>query len=130
MSKTRLAYPVVTGLFCLMILPGAVMDIVQPQVVVDTMAGIGLPLYVLTLIGIWKLLGIVALAQPRFRRINEWAYAGFFFDLTGAAFCHWAGGDPIFAIITPLVFLLPLGASYVLRDQAHAPSFDAQPAGA
>lgn len=49
------------------------------------MAKIGLPLYVLTLVGIWKLLGFVALAAPRFRRINEWAYAGFVFDLTGAA---------------------------------------------
>ena len=126
MSKTRFAYPAVTALFCVAILPGAVMDIVQPPMVVELMSIIDLPMYVLTLIGVWKLLGVVALSLPRFRRINEWAYAGFFFDLTGASFCHWAGADTMTSIVVPLMFLLPLGASYVLRDHVSAPAVDAR----
>jgi len=127
MDKQHVGFVIATALFCVGILPGAVMDIVQPEMVVEVMQAIDLPLYVITLIGGWKLLGIVALALPRFRRINEWAYAGFFFDLTGAAWCHAMGGDTVASIVTPLVFLLPLGASYVLRDLAGARVVDAAP---
>ena len=120
MNKFRTAYIAFTALFCVAIFPGAIMDIAQPEMVVEVMNNIGLPLYVITLIGIWKILGVVALALPRFERVNEWAYAGFFFDLTGAAWCHWAPGDTTFSVVMPLFFLLPLGASYVLRDMVRA----------
>jgi len=122
MKNRRIAYLATTGLFCLGILPGGIMDLVQPEMVVDVAQNIGLPTYILTLIGIWKLLGIVALARPSWRRANEWAYAGFFFDLTGAAWCHAAGGDALPSIIIPLVFLLPLGVSYAMRDAKEAPA--------
>lgn len=126
MPKSNKAYLAVTALFCLAILPGAVMDIVQPAVAVDMMTRLGLPASLLTLIGIWKLMGVVALALPRFRRINEWAYAGFVFDLTGAAWLHAAGSDTMASIITPLVFLVPLTASYLLRNKASEASVAAR----
>ena len=127
MNLKRPAYFAITALFCLMIAPSGVMDIVQPDFVVEAMEIIGMPMSALALIGVWKLLGIVALAQPRFTRINEWAYAGFFFDLTGAAWVHWAGGDALYAVVTPLVFLVPLAASYALRDRVNAPAVQLQP---
>ena len=46
----------------------------------------------LTILGIWKLLGFVALVIPRFPRLKEWAYAGVLFDLTGAVASLWASG--------------------------------------
>ena len=122
MNKKKIAFIAVTALFALATLPGAVMDLIQPQIAVDMMVKLGLPLHILTLVGIWKLLGIAALATPRYRRLNEWAYAGFFFDLTGAAFLHGAGGDYA-GIAPPLVLVSLLAASYVLRNRAR----DAQP---
>ncbi len=119
MNKKKLAYIIVTALFGLAILPGAVMDIVQPQMVVDIVKTLGLPMHLLTLIGVWKLLGVAALAAPKFRRLNEWAYAGFVFDLTGAAFLHGAVGDNA-GIAPPLVLLAVLIASYKLRDAHRA----------
>ena len=113
-KKKKIAFIVVTALFTLVMLPGAVMDLVQPEMVVTAMAKIGMPLHILTLVGIWKLLGMAALAAPQFRQLNEWAYAGFFFDLTGAAFAHGAAGDTA-GVPVPLVFLGLLAASYVLR---------------
>ena len=92
MNKSRIAFWILTGLFCLGIAPGAVLDIAQPDMVVEIVQTLELPLHLLTLIGIWKLLGIVALLRPQWRRLNEWAYAGFVFDLTGAAFLHGAVG--------------------------------------
>ena len=122
MDTKKIAYIVVTAVFCIGILPGAVLDIAQPDFVAETMAGIQLPLYVLTLIGIWKLLGIVALAAPQFRRVNEWAYAGFFFDLTGAMWVHLAGGDPLSSAVPAGVLMVPLFASYWLRDARQMPA--------
>lgn len=114
MPKEHRGYIAMTALFILMSLPGAIGDLVQPQMVVDIMETIDMPLYVLTLMGIWKVLGVIALARPQFKRINEWAYAGFFFDLTGAAWCHAAGGD-LAGVAPPLVLLAVLIGSYKLR---------------
>ncbi len=121
MKSKRIAYLVVTGLFCLAIVPGAIGDLVQPQMVVDIVAQLQIPLAMLTLIGIWKLLGVIALARPSWRRLNEWAYAGFFFDLTGAAVIHGAAEDYA-GIVPPLVLCTLLVASYVLRDRWRAAS--------
>lgn len=49
---------------------------------------LGYPVYFLTLLGVWKLLGAIAILAPRFPLLKEWAYAGFFFLCTGALFSH------------------------------------------
>ena len=130
MMNKKTAYFVTTGLLGLALLPGAVMDIAQPQMVVDAANTLQIPLHMLTLIGVWKLVGVFALARPAFERINEWAYAGFFFDLTGAAFLHGAVGDTA-GIFPPLVILGLLVASYRLRnasrEEAGAGAPSAQP---
>src|SRR5258706_6390742 len=59
---------------------------------VDIITQLGYPIYFLTIIGIWKLLGVIAVLIPKFPLLKEWAYAGFFFAMTGAAFSHIASG--------------------------------------
>jgi uncharacterized membrane protein YphA (DoxX/SURF4 family) len=68
---------------------------------------LGYPVYVLTILGTWKLLGAVAILVPRFPLLKEWAYAGIFFLLTGAVFSHVASGNPWYENI-PALFLLIL----------------------
>src|SRR5215510_4061933 len=58
-------------------------------------AHLGYPIYFLTILGIWKILGVVALLIPRFPLLKEWAYAGFFFAMSGAVFSHIASGDSV-----------------------------------
>jgi hypothetical protein len=48
-------------------------------------AVLGYPTYFFAILGFWKVLGAIAILVPRFPRLKEWAYAGIFFDLTGAA---------------------------------------------
>ncbi len=55
---------------------------------VEFVLNLGYPVYFLTILGVWKLLGTVAVLVPRFPLIKEWAYAGFFFSMSGAAFSH------------------------------------------
>ena len=68
---------------------------------------LGYPVYVLTIIGFWKILGVVALLMPKYPLLKEWTYAGIFFLLTGAIFSHIAVGHPMKELF-PSVFLLIL----------------------
>jgi uncharacterized membrane protein YphA (DoxX/SURF4 family) len=89
----------------------------------DTVKGfvhiLGYPLYFVTILGVWKVLGAIAILVPRFPRLKEWAYAGIFFDLTGAAASSAAvggsGGVYAFHILAPLVIAVVLVASWALR---------------
>ncbi len=63
----------------------------------EMIAHLGYPLYLLTLLGIWKILGVIALLVPKFPLLKEWAYAGFFFAISGAIFSHIAVGDAAIA---------------------------------
>jgi uncharacterized membrane protein YphA (DoxX/SURF4 family) len=84
-SRSRIiAYWVTTALVVSELAVGGVWDILRVPQVRGLIERLGYPLYFLVILGIWKLLGAVALVIPRFPRLKEWAYAGVFFDLTGA----------------------------------------------
>jgi hypothetical protein len=72
----------------------------------DTINHLGYPEYVLTILGIWKLLGVVVILIPKSPLIKEWAYAGFFFSMSGAIFSHLATG--FMSGIFPALLLLIL----------------------
>ncbi len=69
------------------------------------------------ILGVWKVLGGVAVLIPRFPKLKEWAYAGMLFDLTGAAASHAAVGDPLAKVVTPLLLLGIVMASWALRPE-------------
>ena len=73
------------------------------------------PVYVLTILGVWKILGVVALLIPRFPLLKEWAYAGFFFIMSGAVFSHLAVGDPLTEIFPSLLLLILTVVSWYFR---------------
>jgi hypothetical protein len=60
---------------------------------VELVTKLGFPLYVLTILGVWKVLGAVALVVPGFPRLKEWAHAGIFFLMTGATMSHAFAND-------------------------------------
>lgn len=76
---------------------------------------LGYPLYFMTIIGLWKVLGSVALLAPGFPRVKEWAYAGIFFNMTGAAVSHVAVGDAAWHVAVTLAFAALAIASWALR---------------
>ena len=97
---------------------GGVLSIEQSPEVVTGMQHLGYPLYFATLLGLWKLLGAIAITVPGLPRVKEWAYAGFAFDLTAAAVSHAAVGDAAGDVIAPLVFLALVAASWALRPES------------
>jgi len=84
----------------------------------DTVAGVvrlGYPGYFVTLLGVWKVLGGLAITVPRLPRLKEWAYAGAFFDLTGAAISSAACGIGARHVAVPLVLAALAMVSWALR---------------
>jgi len=82
---------------------------------VEGITHLGYPIYFLTILGIWKILGVVALLIPKFPLLKEWAYAGFFFAMSGAAFSHIASGDSMNEIFPSLLLLVLTVVSWYFR---------------
>ena len=113
-----IAFWTMTILVALPIGSGGVAQLAQMKESVDGFTHIlGYPAYFVTVLGIWKVLGAIAILVPRFPRLKEWAYAGIFFDLTGAA-ASWVavgGSGEAFHVIAPLVIAGFAMASWALR---------------
>ncbi len=94
-SSTRsrtIAYWVTTALLVFELGLGGVWDLLRVPRALDVVTRLGYPPYFLVILGVWKLLGGVALVIPRFPRLKEWAYAGVAFNITGAIASHLASG--------------------------------------
>jgi hypothetical protein len=76
---------------------------------------LGYPIYFLTILGVWKILGVVALLIPKFPLLKEWACAGFFFAMSGAVFSHIASGDSMTANVPALLLLILTVISWYFR---------------
>lgn len=90
-------------------------DLARTPYVIDVLTRLGFPPYLATILGISKILALVALLMPRTPRLKEWAYAGLLFVYVGAAACHVAVGDALGAVLTPLVLAVITLASWALR---------------
>jgi hypothetical protein len=85
---------------------------------VEGIVNLGYPVYFLTILGIWKILGVVALLVPKYPLVKEWAYAGFFFLLTGAIFSHIAVGHPAKELFPASLLLVLTVVSWYLRPSS------------
>jgi len=81
----------------------------------DSVAHLGYPVYFLTILGVWKILGVIAVLVPKFPVVKEWAYAGFFFAMSGAIFSHLASGNPLTEIFPALLLLALTIISWYFR---------------
>ncbi|HEV2278010.1 MAG TPA: DoxX family protein [Acidobacteriaceae bacterium] len=127
MKSRAIAYWTATALLTLELLIGSIWDLSRSHLAVQIMLRLGYPLYLLALIGIWKLLAIPALLVPGYARLKEWTYAGIFFLMTGAIASHAACGDGK-GLIPPLILLSLAITSWMLRagNRAWAPSTTAE----
>jgi len=120
--KTRSIVYWTTTVLVAFFMSGGIAQLVQyranPHGVVPDL---GYPMYFFAILGVWKVLGAIAILVPRFPRLKEWAYAGIFFDLTGAAAsCAAVGGYGAygFHVIAPLIIAGITVASWALRPES------------
>ncbi|HEY2367506.1 MAG TPA: DoxX family protein [Polyangiaceae bacterium] len=102
----------------LLMLSGGIMQVMRRPDAVEGIVRLGYPAYFVVVLGAWKILGSVALLAPKMPLVKEWAYAGFFFDLTGAAISHAVMSSAIGNVIGPLVFAGLAIASWALRPDS------------
>lgn len=114
-KKKKISYWFFTGWLALgMISTGIVQLIRQPEEVAKFQS-LGYPVYLMTLIGVWKMLGTLVVLAPRLPLLKEWAYAGFAFTMTGALASHIAVGAPATDSIPSVLLLTITVISWFLR---------------
>jgi hypothetical protein len=109
------AYWSCTGLFCLALTGSGLGHLVRAEPIAAGMAHLGYPLYVSTMLGVAKLLGVAALLVAGRPLLKEWAYAGFAFNLLGATLSHAFAGDALPEVLPPALIGVVGAASYLLR---------------
>jgi uncharacterized membrane protein YphA (DoxX/SURF4 family) len=93
-------------------------DLLHAPEIVQGLTSLGYPPYFATILGVWKLLGVAAIVTPGHVRLKEWAYAGFFFVLTGAATSHAVSHDPAAKVIVPVTLLVLVMTSWSAAPRA------------
>ena len=91
-----------------------IFNVLQSKEAIVMMKHLGYPVYLLTILGVAKILGVVAILQQKFRTFKEWAYAGFTIDLVGASASFYFTGDGLGMILAPMIFLAVMFTSYFL----------------
>jgi hypothetical protein len=115
-SRIRtLAYWTFTLIVAWEMLAGSIWDLLRIEYVRAVLTHLGYPLYLLFILGVWKLPCAVTVLVPRFPRLKEWAYAGAFFNYSGAVVSHVSVGDGANRWAWPLMFAAFTLASWALR---------------
>jgi uncharacterized membrane protein len=117
MEKRNLAiYWTTTGLMSVGMLGSGLAQIAHAKEMIDLVVPLGYPLYILYIIGVWKILGVITILVPGFKILKEWAYAGFFFVMTGALISHLASADySIKGLIGPFMQTIFIITSWYFR---------------
>ena len=120
MTPRAVLYWATTGFVVFNILSGGLAELAQLQGNVDGTQTLGYPIYVMTILGTWKVLGSIALLAPRFPRLKLWAYAGIFFNMTGAAISHLVIGDEAWHFWYTGSLAIVALVSWALRPESRA----------
>src|SRR5262245_46214880 len=119
-------YWVITILVAFFIGSGGFAELAHVQGNVEGLVQLGYPPYFATIIGFWKVLGAIAILVPGFPRLKEWAYAGIFFNMTGAAATGIFTHSAAWHVVVDLILAALTVASWALRPASRrleSPSF-------
>lgn len=117
MRTKKIIYWIATIWLSLGMLSTGIVQLLKMDQDVDRMKDLNYPVYLLTLLGIWKILGVIAVLIPKFPVLKEWAYAGFFFAMSGAMFSHIMSGSPASEIFPSLLLLVLTIVSWYFRPE-------------
>ena len=104
-KRNKIIYWIATVWLALGMLSTGIVQVIKMNEEAAKMAHLGYPNYLLTLLGVWKVLGVIAILIPKFPLLKEWAYAGFFFSMSAAVFSHIAVGDGAKELFGPVLLL-------------------------
>ena len=114
-KRNKIIYWVATVWLSLGMVSSGAVQFLRVKEEVEMFNHLNYPLYFLTLLAIWKFLGVIAVLIPKFPLLKEWAYAGFFFAMSGALFSHLAMGDGAQENFGPALLLVLTAVSWYFR---------------
>ena len=114
-KRNRIIYWIATIWLALGMLSTGIVQLLKVEEEVNMMTRLGYPVYFLTIIGVWKILGVVAVLIPKFPLLKEWAYAGFFIAMSGAVMSHLISGSEAKEIFGPTLLLVLTVVSWYFR---------------
>jgi uncharacterized membrane protein YphA (DoxX/SURF4 family) len=114
-KRNKIIYWLATIWLSLGMLSTGIVQLLKVEKEVDMMTHLGYPVYFLTIIGVWKILGVVAVLIPKFPLLKEWAYAGFFIVMSGAVISHLIIGDEAKEFFGPTLLLMLTMISWYFR---------------
>jgi hypothetical protein len=116
-KRNKIIYWIATIWLALGMLSTGIVQLLKLKEDVAMMTHLGYPLYFLSILGIWKILGVIVILLPGFKLLKEWAYAGFFFAMSGALLSHAAMGDSAADFFGACLLLLLSGISWYFRPE-------------
>jgi len=114
-KRNKIIYWIATIWLALGMASTGVVQLLKMKEEVAMFTHLGYPLYLLTILATWKFLGVVAVLIPKFPLLKEWAYAGFFFVMSGAVFSHLAIGDTAKELFGPVLLIILTVISWYFR---------------
>lgn len=114
-KRNKIIYWIATIWLSLGMVATGIVQLIKMKEEADKMALLGYPLYLLTLLAIWKMLGVITVLVPKFPVLKEWAYAGFFFAMSGAVFSHIASGSAPAELFGPMLLIILTFVSWYFR---------------
>lgn len=119
MTKTqKIIYWVATLWLALGMVSTAIVQLIKMPEEVANFTSLGFPLYLMTILAIWKILGVIAVLIPKFPVLKEWAYAGFFFAMSGAVMAHISSGHGATELFGPSLLLILTIVSWYFRPES------------
>lgn len=122
-KRNKIIYWLVTIFLSIGMLAGGTQQMLQIGGYNEIVTSLGYPLYLLSILGVWKILGVIAILIPKFPILKEWAYAGFFFAMSGAFISHLTIGQPFTDAIPSLILLTVTVLSWYFRPADRKISF-------
>lgn len=123
-KRNKIIYWIVTIFLSIGMLAGGTQQMLQIGGYNEIFASLGYPKYLLSIIGVWKILGVIAILIPRFPLLKEWAYAGFFFAMSGAFISHIIVGQAFVEAVPSLILLTVTVLSWYFRPADRKIHFD------
>ena len=105
-KRNKIIYWIATIWLALGMLSTGIVQLIKMDEEVVMMKHLGYPVYFLTILGVWKMLGVIAILIPKFPLLKEWTYAGFFFAMSGAVFSHIFSGDGAKELFGPVLLII------------------------
>lgn len=114
-KRNNIIYWVATAWLALGMLSTGIVQLIGTAEEKELMTHLGYPVYFLIIIGVWKLLGVIAILLPKFSLLKEWTYAGFFFAMSGAVVSHLMVGDAAKELFGPILLMVLSFCSWYFR---------------